>query len=296
MENLLLSKYFKFKDGYSILNKLQLKVSDAYEFNDPFEFDVYLKDDLTEEEIVKAVTNKDWLVAEYQRNVKLREKFAANHKVYTAEGFANSILMHSRDIQEKQKYLKKKTYADMFVAANSIKKVISDGGKILCLVDDKSLDELGDILMWSHYADGHEGIKIYFDSTKLETMSTFHGKLNYDLNKPETSMKTYFNDNKINVSISDLVLTKGKMWEYESEYRMLFKKDIVKLIGNEKGIPMYGIDLPKECIVGVGIGCKCMEENVDKVLCLIDTKYNNINLYRVDKHLRSYSLKYVKLN
>ncbi|WP_241885185.1 DUF2971 domain-containing protein, partial [Brachyspira hyodysenteriae] len=101
--------------------------------------------------------------------------------------------------------------------------------KIACLTTHND-----NTLMWSHYADKHQGICIEYDINKIlnenndkiliKKISYNKIMISYDtfINKQKKSINSVLIDNKTIDNITDLFTIKSKEWEYEDEYRILF--------------------------------------------------------------------------
>ncbi|MEI0558328.1 DUF2971 domain-containing protein [Brachyspira intermedia] len=101
--------------------------------------------------------------------------------------------------------------------------------KIACLTTHND-----NTLMWSHYADKHQGICIEYDINKIlnenndkiliKKISYNKIMISYDtfINQQKKSINSVLIDNKTIDNITDLFTIKSKEWEYEDEYRILF--------------------------------------------------------------------------
>ncbi len=83
-----------------------------------------------------------------------------------------------------------------------------------------------DVVMWSHYANGHRGFSLEFDTT-IEPFSTAK-PVNYDDAFPSIPLSLLFSDHAAGHDDSDtdllleaFVLTKAKCWTYENEWRAM---------------------------------------------------------------------------
>ena len=77
-----------------------------------------------------------------------------------------------------------------------------------------------DVLLWSHYAEGHNGIAIEIDVSGLE--ATIH-EVKY-INKLPQHTSYSLGYSLLNVlSLEQLLTKKTKHWKYENEYRLLCK-------------------------------------------------------------------------
>lgn len=134
------------------------------------------------------------------------------------------------------------------------------------------LSEIPDsILMWSHYANQHQGFCIGYDTSEIEE----------NIKKqlfPVFYHETFFP--LINVDISDKklnLLIKYKDWRYEREWR---------LISDEKFLPLK----PSKIYLGV----KFNEEYLDYFKDIAREK--NCKLYRMEMNYSEYALKAKEIN
>lgn len=134
------------------------------------------------------------------------------------------------------------------------------------------LSEIHDsILMWSHYANQHQGFCIGYDTSEIEE------KIKKQL-FPVFYHETFFP--LINVDISDKklnLLIKYKDWRYEREWR---------LISDEKFLPLK----PSKIYLGV----KFNEEYLDYFKDIACEK--NCKLYRMEMNYSEYALKAKEIN
>lgn len=112
-------------------------------------------------------------------------------------------------------------------------------------------------LMWAHYADGHRGFVLEFDTNnpRFELTEEMH-KVVYSSTSP-----TY---NPV-VGSQGWWKVKSKDWGYEGEYRMTIRleKCEKKILSGGKFV--YLRHLPRECVKAVYIGLK-MEESKKREL------------------------------
>lgn len=108
-----------------------------------------------------------------------------------------------------------------------------------------------DLLMWAHYANGHEGVCLIYDIEK-------------DL-FPNCALKVvHYSDDLIKVNlirpatehIIPIFTTKSKHWKYEQEYRL------ISILGKQTVLYAHN------CLKGIIFGCKVDKE---KKNALIDT-------------------------
>lgn len=107
-----------------------------------------------------------------------------------------------------------------------------------------SLTETPDnLLMWSHYADNHEGAVVeftidennpfdLFNVSNIPTSSdAFFRKVNYRKNR-----KNPFNSNSLEEFRAHYYLTKSDEWIYEKEYRYIFPITSIRFMKSKSGL------------------------------------------------------------
>jgi hypothetical protein len=112
-----------------------------------------------------------------------------------------------------------------------------------------------EILMWSHYTNGHKGICLEFDKDILDReWQHFYGvrKVTYTDSLPN------FNPNLPPMDrTASLVLTKYSGWSYEREWRA------VRILETGKGLGL--IKFPPSSLTGVVFGCKTPDLERDQI-------------------------------
>jgi hypothetical protein len=106
-------------------------------------------------------------------------------------------------------------------------------------------------LMWSHYADKHQGICLEFssDNPLIRLARPVHYRKEY----PEWTPQSYGPESEANAL--DLVLTKAMDWCYEREWRII----ATSLEGPTKLYNDSFIKLPPGALSAIIIGCECKE-------------------------------------
>ncbi|MDR6240979.1 DUF2971 domain-containing protein [Aureibacter tunicatorum] len=150
--------------------------------------------------------------------------------------------------------------------------------------------KLDNLLMWSHYANNHEGICVEFDAESpffngqyKDCGSSLFENLDYDTKDIYDNVGTlkkveYSNIRPSVIETRALIddtkswLVKSKEWEYEDEYRIILPLDRSesKKI-NDLNISLFKID--KEIIKSVTMGCQ-VQESVKKTISNYCSKLN----------------------
>lgn len=134
-----------------------------------------------------------------------------------------------------------------------------------------------DILMWSHYSEGHRGLCLQFDTTKNVAMFDQAFKVSYNEQYPSVDI--------INIGKSDeyrkALLTKSKHWEYEQEWRLLKPESF--------GGPGKHY-FPPNLLIGVIFGALISPEDKNKLLDWVKNYPTKLTLYQAKINRTKYQL------
>ena len=150
---------------------------------------------------------------------------------------------------------------------------------VLCL-SEKNYD----ILMWSHYANKHQGVCLGFDFTdeimkKINDISpTIRFIRDYvrycehfvtlkEFNDPQ---RFYQTPTKDQAAFLLFMSRKSEQWTYENEWRIFLYKNGEADLENYERILIY----PKHALKKIALGCKISTENREKIYQWVD-KYKN---------------------
>lgn len=132
--------------------------------------------------------------------------------------------------------------------------------------------------MWAHYAGGHTGFVIEFDSAN----SFFH----YPAKANASALKSVRYEKRQAIkslvakanNVEDLFFVKTPDWSYEQEWRLVRSLEDADLVVEEH---IHLFAFPPDCITGVILGMK-MEEHRRRTLVEFlqtDSRYTHVNVY-----------------
>ena len=140
---------------------------------------------------------------------------------------------------------------------NEVKKMSVKCFSALKPIDDKSDDEPESILMWSHYADGHKGICMVFDTSSYvdnEIGKHILRPVDYDLKILEPNFNSEVSEDEMQRAVEEAMLRKAKFWDYEKEWRLL--------VAGEPGNFSY---YPIMKLKGIYLGSKISKEDKELI-------------------------------
>ncbi len=202
------------------------------------------------------------------------------------------------DIREEQKkyYRKAAEFSDEHTVKKPIEDVIlwkkevlnnlnilqqdtDENTGILCLCEN-----CYNILMWSHYANGHKGICFQFNKKILED-KFYCKKVDY---KDEYLLFSEFNeafpdDNEKLIKL--ILLRKSCHWIYEGEWRIIKRVPL-----EEDGQVERDVDFPGDMLTGIIFGCETNDTDKNYIGDLIKNRAHHVKTHEAKKKDNSFGL------
>jgi len=170
---------------------------------------------------------------------------------------------------------------------NTFKNITSKQVGVLSLTKVKS-----PILLWSHYADYHQGFCIGYDRATLEQFLVNKYKtlalvpIWFDVNyKNEYPIIIPDGNLSIEEYVTEPLKTKSNVWNYEFEYRII-------MLGGTKIIAA----IPESIITEISLGCRISDINKNEILKIVEEKKFNVPIYQAKKHIEKFELEFEQIN
>lgn len=150
--------------------------------------------------------------------------------------------------------------------------------KILCLSQNYN-----DILMWSHYSEGHRGVVLQLNTEALERDFGRLVKVVYPENGEYPTIKDFNNNDHEEIFLK----AKALNWEYEKEWRIL------KHVKNEKEMGMLGkvYTFGNNVITGIILGCTISDSDKDRIYMWHECCESKPKIYKAIKDENFYAIK-----
>jgi len=126
-----------------------------------------------------------------------------------------------------------------------------------------------DILMWSHYANGHQGFCLAFEKG-------FYGKTPTQVSYQRECPRIVFTE-KNREWANTLLLTKSERWSYEEEYRVLDTTPGKKAFDETK-------------LSGIILGCRMVNKDKSRVMKLIKRRQQKLTVFEAQRKDNEYGL------
>lgn len=140
-------------------------------------------------------------------------------------------------------------------------------------------------LLWAHYADGHKGLCVEFDTT-MEP-SSLARCVKYQDEYP------VFDLMPDPATITRVMLTKANFWNYESEYRICFHDEFAQFqpVEFENGFVGY----PSEALRSIYCGCLMGHGDIAAIRSMVEAKNKTVKFYIARLSDTEYSISFEKL-
>jgi hypothetical protein len=225
-------------------------VSSPYYFNDPFDCELSLTNDIIQSESVKME------LAKKLNTIFKLEKFDINRILYSDDLIKDIDIIASHfGMQLKEDYFKSRIKDVLIEQCIAFKKNIG----VICFSEDPF-----SILMWSHYAHYHTGYCIAFEFQSDSRMYKSTCPVIYRLNREKYSDQIKQKDDKWALKA---MLCKSSDWSYEREWRFITLK-----IPLDSTVEFPDMNL-SEYIKGIYLGAKITRE-IEKEICDFGKKHN----------------------
>jgi hypothetical protein len=230
----LIYKYFG-KYGVEVFEDFELKVTPPNEFNDLFEVTPRPSaKPLSRQEfdtLMDSEAGKNWLHERLSKSEEFR-------RGYTRLGGSG------------EKFYEFAVPLMPGIKQGICEKLLDEISKhfgLICFCDDPQ-----HLLMWSHYSDGHKGIVIGFDPSKLNLGAidpVSYVSRRVELNPP---WQTTGHDR-----MKAIITSKSDLWKYEGEYRVMLKLAGLKKRTLKNGAIGYFHAFSPASIVKIIFGFRC---------------------------------------
>lgn len=282
---MILYRYFA-THAYETLAEKLIKLSSIRDFNDPFEFLVNQTGEMTRK--------------------RAKRTFASRMKT---EEFYNAFTATVPNISSKKemrKYLRKKEIRERVIDQISKKKtILNDPFKIrdladrtwkVCCFSSDQVDEKKEILLWSHYANKHQGVRLGFEFVDLDPTKFSIREVTYSDFRVPADSTLGFDNPAIEKSLTQMISTKSTAWNYEKEWRLLIRLEkreiILRTIGDKK-IAMLPYN--SSCLKMVDFGLNCARAEIAKIVDLVKKDFPKAKMRMTGYHPTDYSLIYEDL-
>lgn len=257
----------------ALLRGGELYFATAKELNDPFDVAPNFRIPSTPEELLKSV--EKGLPLYGKRNGLRQEQIEARLEELRAKIISGEYQI------------------EMTGVAHGWREEFRSNFPMCCLTAER-----GSTLMWSYYAEGHTGVCVHIDATRVPFGNA--GKVDYVRDYPEIPLPLA--DHDPNEFIRKALYTKSDAWDHEREYRL------VNLPDAKDGAPgrildgIFGWKTPQIAIIsptyieGVTVGAAMREHEIEDILRLCADRPKRIPVFRAKCSRDHFELEFERIS
>jgi hypothetical protein len=262
--------------------------------NDPFEMRPHIAGYSTPEE-VREIASRRWEEYARERYETMARARTKDDEPIPFDVFRARIEPH-RVAQIEAALLRSPEYNAQMAAR--IEELMNRNIGVLSLCEHAD-----SLLMWPHYGDSHRGFVIAFDTgAPFFNQSTPSAHLNASADEASQFAEecgrlrhVRYREERPSVVVTEMtfdnIMTKGKAWEYEGEWRMLMPLDYADVkMPPHQGLPVCLFSVPPRSVKTILLGCNSDNALLARALTLREhpeTQHIGIARARVDeRHFR----------
>jgi Protein of unknown function (DUF2971) len=267
--------------GADILRKLRLKITPPNRFNDPFEFAPRVTESVPPEEVHKLI----------ERSLPeiFKEKTAKGEFVGDFEEFKKIVL------PQLGKAVQGGVDAYPAVAAKFREVCVELTSRtygLLCLSAVRD-----DILMWSHYGDGHKGLVIGLDGRHalLSSDEPLLVEVEYKEQRAEMGYFGELGSRELHEQTTSLIRRKSPHWKYECEWRQLRALKDCETEENARclGELNYFFPIEPRLICEVIIGCRAPQTLISEISNIkTESRFTHVQFLQARMHTTNFALEF----
>lgn len=210
----------------------------------------------------------------------------------------NAMLEVIEEFQESNHFKKvspRRRLAEFFVGSGGRPPVdthhghkLADDFFRLCCFSMTDVGADSEILLWSHYAKSHQGVRIEFD---LDERNLPLSKVNYSRVRCAIDFSKAYEGDHINKVLNQAFNTKSLGWGYEHEVRLILNKNSVV----KKPVPLgykYFFSFDPSWVKSVDFGINCNGETVKNITTILKTRYPHVAMRKAFHHPEDYAIDY----
>jgi Protein of unknown function (DUF2971) len=277
---MLLFRYFG-SHGFESLCSGRLKVSRVSTFNDPFDCMFRMSGDMTADKATAYI--ESWMRSpEIMKQIQL--KYPEVRNMDALRHFRSMMAMLLVDNFDS---FKNELLDDHYT-------LIDPHFRAVCF-SESTEDPLDEILLWSHYAAKHRGIRIGFEFPHGDALPFQIVPVKYRSNRVKIDAVKLLHRIDIQDAFVETLRTKSKAWSYEKEHRLVapigHSKSCV-FSATQDGQTLEFILFQKNWVKRVDFGARCAEAEIKKITVLLKKEYPQAERYRSRYHQSKYAFVY----
>lgn len=172
---------------------------------------------------------------------------------------------------------------------------LADEAWRICCFTETNIKPTDEILLWSHYASKHQGIRIEFEIPYDASQSGYLlESIDYSHERVPIDSSNLDFEGSITRSLRKAITTKSTAWSYENEVRLVVPAKLTTLMATPAGeLSFIGFD--PQWVTSVDFGLRCPQVDIDKTLETIRSLYPHATARKAAYHSDNFELNYLPI-
>ncbi len=285
-------KYTTSETAIAVLRNKQIHLRSPIYFNDPFDSRITLGFDRVTQDFDKICESEFRRLVLGDDNIKVSSAHLATQIIASLRRNRSSVSpvwLHEQIEELKTKFLGTMDAIEASFINDAEHKVES----VVAFCVSETNDNL---LMWSHYSDGHKGVVLRFKCMpEQDTILCAAMPVKYQSKYPtictdEEYLKHYTGQNELPLDelYERMVFTKNVNWSYEKEWRCVGPRLNIDTEFQENQIF-------KEEIDEIYLGCRISNEDKEQLLNIIENDFAHVVVYEAKAKSHEFGLEFKKM-
>jgi len=266
-------------DALDTLRQAHLKTSRISSYNDPFEYRFKGNENMSEADALEM----------YVRIVSRPGYLERNKTTDPAIKTSNDLIMKILEDQKSAARIKKTVLDTRDQRVDDLISVNDKNYRVVAFSEVK-ISPIDEVIMWSHYANKHQGIRIGFEFPDDPIHGPRIERIQYDNERVYLDDKLMDEDEgEFQKQLLLCMTRKSKAWEYEKEFRLM--TSVQRCRAGEDG-EEYFLEFDRHWIKFVDFGLRCKTENIRLIAELVKADYPHAVSRMAKFHKSEYALEF----
>lgn len=263
------------------LREGRLLVAAPSSLNDPFEFCYSAVQDLDKSEATA-------FVRQHMSSDEAYARFRSVHpSIKNRKSYERYVKHHQKEFME----VLRREFPSFGIFAPEYPAKLMDRFFRVCSFSSIETKPADEILLWSHYAAKHSGVRIGFEFDDTATYPYVIRSVLYETTRVHLTISSGLQKLLDKDTLEKIVRTKCEGWRYENEFRLLVKPEACAR-ENRSGVGYSFVNFAPESVFCVDLGMKCSLECEKEILRVASEKYPAISVRRATPDAVGFSINY----
>ena len=166
--------------------------------------------------------------------------------------------------------------------------------RAICFSDPNRMKANDEVLLWSHYAKKHEGIRIGFEFPSGTHLPFQIFEIKYNEKRVKVIFSLDSSADTLN-ALADSAIVKSSVWNYEKECRLFTKIGLCipeKIVNGTVATVEHFLEINRDWVKSVDFGVFCPKTEIQNIVALLKSDYPNAVARQAEFHKTDYSLVY----